>query len=562
MKKTKKRWLISIASIVVLSLVIGLSLNFILSNISQRIVKSNLLTYNQTNDFKISIAKVKINVFSSTLIIKDLQLGYDSSLKNDFINHNYPASAISKYKFDDIRIRGYNIFKILLYRDINIKLIEVKGLVAEILQSNKNKVTNTNKDKLDKQINFIQPDSLVISYLDKLELGKIQIAHFSMRILNSDKGDTTFRYSGEQLELSGLKLDNKKGLKGVFEINTNDLRLKLRQQKIDLPSMSSFLYFAKLDYKFSDKTLIISDFKLKPNTNPWKVASAQKFAKEVNDLECAKIEFINFQLRKFLKEGIIFIRKINLNEFKIAFYKDKNRPFDLNKRPLFPQQLLKKLEQKIYVDTIELKNSNMVYNELQAKSQKPMVVELNNINAKILKVSSIKDSLKRSKLEIDLKAKLMNQASLSLFVLMPYKSPVDTFYFSGYLGGSNLKAYNKALYPATGIKISNGKLKSLKFDANASPKGAKGKLVMLYTDLEAEVTKSDLEKKDNTLSWIANAVLVSNNPKKNGRIKTALIDVDRIEYKGFGNLLWKSVQSGLMNTILPVGKKHKSKIKR
>jgi hypothetical protein len=34
-----------------------------------------------------------------------------------------------------------------------------------------------------------------------------------------------------------------------------------------------------------------------------------------------------------------------------------------------------------------------------------------------------------------------------------------------------------------------------------------------------------------------------------------LIEAERIPYKGLGNFIWKGVQSGLVNSLNPVGKR-------
>ena len=45
------------------------------------------------------------------------------------------------------------------------------------------------------------------------------------------------------------------------------------------------------------------------------------------------------------------------------------------------------------------------------------------------------------------------------------------------------------------------------------------------------------------------------NPGKNDKVREVIMSFDRVEYKGLGNYLWKTIQSGLVNTIAPIGKK-------
>ena len=187
-----------------------------------------------------------------------------------------------------------------------------------------------------------------------------------------------------------------------------------------------------------------------------------------------------------------------------------------------------------------------------------MKVDISNLNAEISYVTSVKDSLNSGKdLELQLNGVLMGTSVLKLSIIMPYNSPVDTFYFSGELSGGDFKKFNPALFPVTGIKFNGGHISSMKFFAHASPKSSKGLMTMLYEDLEAEIPKKDVQKTNKFLSFTANTVLRTSNPNKHGKTKVALVKANRVEYKGFGNLLWKTVQSGMLNTILPTGKTHK-----
>ena len=61
------------------------------------------------------------------------------------------------------------------------------------------------------------------------------------------------------------------------------------------------------------------------------------------------------------------------------------------------------------------------------------------------------------------------------------------------------------------------------------------------------------------VSWIANAFMKRSNPNKNGRTVTADINFERLKYKGFANYIWKSIQSGVVNSIMPFGKRRKTK---
>ena len=81
---------------------------------------------------------------------------------------------------------------------------------------------------------------------------------------------------------------------------------------------------------------------------------------------------------------------------------------------------------------------------------------------------------------------------------------------------------------------------------------------MYYTDLEIEVeNKKNKEKK--ALNWLANTVVKSSNPNKKGVLIIGSMEYEREYYKGMPNFIWKSIQSGIVNSFNPAGKRKKRK---
>ena len=151
-------------------------------------------------------------------------------------------------------------------------------------------------------------------------------------------------------------------------------------------------------------------------------------------------------------------------------------------------------------------------------------------------------------------SKFMNKTPLYVKMNLPLKDDQNTFFFSGKLGASPLKYYESILVPALGVKVLNGDLKSLTFQASANNYSSKGTMTMLYSDLEAQVLKQNNSEKRGFVSWSVNALAHNSNPGHNGHEREVMMNFDRVSYKGFGNVLWKTLQSGIVHTIAPFGK--------
>lgn len=553
-KKVRKRLLIILAVIVVFVVIIGLFLNLILGSFMSKAVNAELSKISTESELNITIDNVKINVFSRTLIFKGISVKVDSSYFEEFKLGKANKPTLTEFYISDLRLRGFDISNLIFDKHLDLRKILIKGVDLTLYKTDKyiKKITKKTPQK------SFDLDSIHIKGLHKIDLSKIEIDKFSLRTINANNGDTINSYNGNQFEIRGISLDSHNGSEGYFKINTKKLNLKLRQQRFDLKGGNYFVYFKKLDFYFADSTIKISDFMFKPARDKYKIAASLKYTQEVIDVEVKAISIHGLKVGDAIRYGIVDIDSILIDKLKIELYKDKNKPWNYDKRPMFLQQKLKHLKQPLHIDMVKVSNSKLIYSERPKDSKKLLVVDISNMSAQLDFVTSIRDSLRSGKnLKINLKGYLMNTSHLNLDVVMPYNSRVDTFYFAGYLGPADFVKFNPAIYPATGIKFDAGKLESVKFSANASPKRAEGKMTMIYSGLEAEVTKKDVEEKDKALSWLANVVLPKSNPSKKGKLKVAKIEVDRVEYKGLGNFIWKSVQSGLVNTILPTGKKIK-----
>jgi len=552
MAKKRKLLFKIIGLVVVVILILGLSLNFILSSFVSSAVNAQLNIINEKNHLDITVEKVKINVFSTTIILKGLDIKPDSAVKSAFKSGNSDKASIYEFKIADVRLRGVGLAEVLFEKHLALRRIIVKGISLDIVQGKKTTKTTANNTHKKKSISI---DSLHIGYFSQIDLSKIDIEQYSFNIIDAHTADTTTSYKGDKLQIKGIRLDAYEETKGVFHFNTEKLNLKLKRQRYDLKGGDYFLYFDKLDFSFSDSLIRISNIKFKPTRDKFELASSFKYTKEVFDVELSSLSIHGFKIGNAIKTGVIDIDSVVVDALNIAIFKDKNQPWDYDKRPQFIQQKLKKLKQPIFVDKVLVKNSKLKYSDRAKGAKDIMVVDITNMNAELNYVTSIRDSLRSGNdLTINLNGKLMDSSPMNLDIVMPYNSRVDTFYFSGSLGTAKFINFNPAIYPAAGIKFTQGTLNSVFFSCSASPKASAGTMTMLYSEMEAEVVKKEVEENSKALTWIANAVIPISNPSKKGKTTIAKISFERVLYKGLGNLIWKSVQSGLVNTINPFGK--------
>jgi len=550
-KSNKKRW-IALGTIVTIIVVVVFSFNLILGSIARHFIDTQLETINSTSNKKISIGKIHFNIWGRTLTLKDISVVPDSSMFEKLKHGKLDRVSIMEINVPSLEFRKLGILKILAQQNLSLNKILVRGVEFTVYKSEFDVGTEEDDEPA------ISLDSIQIEKLNGINLSNVEFELFSYTAINVKTSDTIFSFHGNDFEIRGLELVKTNNSGDFFRVNTENLSLKMQQQRINLRNANYFISLGELDFSFPDSLITASDFMVKPTRDKYKLGASYKYTKEVLDVEIKSINFFGYKVGKAFRQGIIDIDSILIDGMKVDVFKDRTKPFDKSKRPLFMQQQLKALKQPLHIKKVKVSNGDFTFALRPEGSEKLMKVDISNIKADVDFITSVKDSLQSGKkLQVNLNGILMGASSVSVNVKMPYNSPVDTFYFSGELGSGDFIKFNQALYPVTGIKFNGGRLNSLKFYANASPKSAKGLMTMLYEDLEAEIPRKYANKKNKFLSFTANTVLRTSNPSKRGKTRVALVKTNRVEYKGFGNLLWKTVQSGLINTILPTGKTHK-----
>ncbi len=549
-KNNNKYWILT-AAIISLVIVLTISLNSILENTLRQIININLEKYNSSTNKIFSIGTSELNIWERTLIIKNISIVPDSTVFNGMKNGSLKQVSSMGINIPLLKIRKLGILKMLTKRDFSLKEIVVEGVEFTVYKNNLKVRVENNESNL-------SLDSVYIAGLKNISLNRIEFKSYSYTSINITTNDTLFSFRGNDFEINGLELDKVTDSEKIYTLNTKKLSLRMQEQHINFRDENYSIALGELNYLVADGTISLLDFALKPTLNKYKLGASYKYTKEVFDVKIKSINIFGYNVAKALKQGVINIDSVLIDGANIDIYKDRRLPFNLDNRPLFIQQKLKKMKQPLHIKNVRVSNGNFNFSLHPKNSKQLLQVGISNISGNIGFITSIKDSLQSGKqLTVNVKGILMDASPLQLKIKMPYNKANDSFYITGKLGSGSFTKFNPALHPVTGIKFKNGRLKSLRFYANASPSSSVGQMTMLYTNLQAEIPKKNIDKKNKFLSLGANTVLHASNPSRNGKIRISTIKTDRVLYKGFGNLLWKTVQSGIVNTVLVTGESHK-----
>lgn len=550
----RKRFIIPILLLLVV-IIVGLFANSILANYVEKAINEDSALVSNPEDYRMTVDDVDVNLFGGSITLHRVRVQPTEGHRQRFEEGETPEDVLKEIIVDQASLEGLAIYNFVFYKRLMIDRIAVRELNFNFIRP-KDQIAVKSLDK-EKKSSF-SLDSIYVPGIHQLDLGEMLIENYSLQAFNGSAADTLTSYKGSQFKITGFNMEESK-TNGFFHFDNSAIEVHLEKQRYDLKGGLYYLAFEQFHYSYEKDLIAIDGFEYAPIVSQQAVADSLPFTMDVMDTYVKHLYVHGFKFRSALVSGAIDVDLVDVDSLNINLFKDKRKPWDMDKRPKLPNQTLKQIKQPLHIDSIRLRNTQFVYTERLPDTEAPVRVTIDNIDAKLEYITSIKDSLETDKpLALSLNADLLNTLPLQANLSMPYNK--SQFRFWGTTSGAtNFTSINPVVFPAIGIKFEGGTLDGISFDAWASNTHMDGNFILRYTDLEVEVYRKDASKENKTFSWVANSLAKRSNPNKRGKLSVAKINQDRFMYKGIGNYLWKGIQSGVVNSVAPFGNRKKIK---
>lgn len=551
LSKKQKVAVYFIAAIALGLVAVVIIINLIIGNIIENKIKNSLSSKERIN-YIIELRNVNANILTGNINLKDLKITPDSSFIEKLINGESDQSTAVYAMIPTFRLAGIGLYKALTSKNIDIRKILFKKAELKIYLG-KNPKNKTEAG--DKKMNA---DSIFIKGLNGIDIGSIEFSKCKLEVFDLVNDIQIMQSEDLELEIDGIQLKELEGQNNYFKIDVDHLSVEILKERINMPNGNYYMTFDRLYLNLADSLVELEGFIYKPTyEDKYELTKKIEYTSEIFDVTLQKLCIKGIDFRRIKSEGSFYADSILAQDLDLKILMDKRLPFNEGKRPKLPHQALKHMRLPLYINKIDIKNSKLIYQEKYEGSEELMTAILADLNIQIHFVTSIKDSINTGKsMTVILNSNFMEKTPLSVNFDFPLYHKADTFYFSGHLASAKMSEFNKASSPAMGVKFTSGDLKEIDFSGSANDRYSKGNMTMLYSNLEAEVAKKDTEKdKNKFLSWVANTVVHTSNPGSNNKLRTATMEFERVPYKGFGNFVWKTLQSGIVATVTPTGKK-------
>jgi hypothetical protein len=182
-------------------------------------------------------------------------------------------------------------------------------------------------------------------------------------------------------------------------------------------------------------------------------------------------------------------------------------------------------------------------------------ITLNDFSINTYALSNqVTDSTISHEMRLFVKAKIMGEGPMNIELTLPLEGNLREFRCTGSVGAMKLFPVNGMLQPALNIIFKGGQLNRMTFDFTGNDNVSNGWMEFLYQDLDAVVLNKKSGKEKGFVSFLANTMTMSNNPAPGRELKIVEIGFERDKNKGLIGYVWKTLQSGMVRTIVPTNK--------
>lgn len=240
----------------------------------------------------------------------------------------------------------------------------------------------------------------------------------------------------------------------------------------------------------------------------------------------------------------IHLDKVILDGVQCGIYHDLAPPEDKSARSMFNEKL-RNIKIPLFVNTVDLKNSYVSYEEDASTNNKPGKLYLDRFNATIKNVGNGKIKGLSSVVNVDSNFNFFGTAPTHVVWTFDVLNKMDEFKINGDISKLSADEVNLFVRPYLNITL-DGKINRLKFDYYGNKNVIKGNFYLNFNDVYVNL----LNKKGDKRKFLNKAVnlLVRSDSKDGG--KTVTIEKERDADRSFFNMLWKGIMEGLKKTLL------------
>lgn len=499
--------------------------------------------------YTLSFEEFDLSVFSGSATISKARLHADTSAFSESSSSKSPPGMLFRGMLDKIEIKGINIFSSLMGDELRISSIRLN-------QPDISALKNPHDRKVSKDSNqSTSIDSMILGAIAN-QYSALEIDEFIIREgygIFTESGDTLTSIRQLDLSLRDIRVDSASAQSGRTFI-TDDISLNAGNFMMKLPDSLNIVRFSQLSVSSDEETVALDSLQLIPRYGKLEFARRNGSPIDRIDLTIPKIRFESVDFSQFVDSAHIYARYGQISNPRLEDYYNRGVQGGPPTYVPLPLNTFRNLKTPVKVDSLRVKNAYISYSEYLGGTPEAGMVTFEGIEAIFRNISNYPEDKEEGIITtLDAQARVMGNGLLGAHFQFPMDTKNDFHKVEGQLDRMPMTDFNRMMEHVAFIRIDRGQLNSLKFEMTLNDDQSSGTLVMNYEDFKISVLdKQTIQQRgllENMATFLANNFIVrENNTPEEGR-QAGRIQFERDKSKSIFNFWWKSLLSGIKDSI-------------
>jgi hypothetical protein len=470
---------------------------------------------------------------------KQKQLLFDQISVNRFPNEQ--ANGIRLLDAQKLTLNGINTNEIVKNKNIAVDTILCNNITIYELPVENLKTVNVKPSKGNDSTGF---SNVYGVYMKHLHFPKVTFIPFAK---------SNYSVGNISIQVNEVRAGQVKSLETHPMNFTKEAEVTVDRFSLQSKDGSYNYYFNNMWINSMQKEMKISSFTVVPVAPEKEFANKFHYQTDRYDVNVSGILLKNIDMNSLLDKRLDASELVITNA-KTKIYRDLHKPLEHKSNVgNYLSQLLLKFDQPVNISKATVNNAFIQYRENEIISDSIGEVIFANSSFNISNITNIPSEIqKNNELNISFQTKVFGSIPLDGNFKFILNSNNGDFIVNGHTPGFDLPMLNRVSVPMALINIKSGKVNSIDFHFTGNNTSAKGKFIMKYEDLKVDVLKRDKNtnkvKKRGLVSLAANLVVQNKNPGGSG-LRIMNPQFDRNIYKSFFNLVWKTIFTGMKETV-------------
>lgn len=410
-----------------------------------------------------------------------------------------------------------------------------------------------------------QQDIRLPSYAPRVRIARVLFPRLALELrLPRDAGGAT-RLQLERLQwgMADLAIDpddpsaaTRPLFSRMIELTATDFTTR--------PDRITAVHVGLLRASLTDSTLEVRDVGFAPTVSDARYTRSRRYRHDLVKLAVGRITAQGTDFGAFVLGWGVRARRIEVDSLRIDVTSDGRRPpRPPGPPPRTPQRWIADLGETLSLDSLLVRNGQVIYREYAAGRERPGVLTFAHLEVTATNVRHVVGRrTSGDPMTLTARARLQGAGPLDVRAVVPLDAPRFDMTARGTLGATPATAINAFVQETEALRVTNGAVARIDFALTVRNGVAIGTITPRYTDLGIAVTRSGSSgilgsggllggAARGIASFAAGFKLRANNPERPGDAPlVAPIRHSLTPHETLLQFLWASLREGLFSVVM------------